>query len=148
MKIPSEVVWQLTKRWNSSIVKFNGQSFSSDPLNLTNFHNAASAGSNDHAVGISAVKEQGKKGTKRVFTIIQAHKTHNKVAKAKKNTKSGAYVSKTELRRGSRRIAKAVNGLNGVNDRTKRIALKRLQKLHAATRPIVKGAAAKKEEKK
>ena len=61
MKIPSEVVWQLTKRWNSSIVKFNGQSFSSDPLNLTNFHNASSAGSNNHAVGISAVKEQGKK---------------------------------------------------------------------------------------
>jgi hypothetical protein len=144
MKIPSEVVWQLTKRWNSNIVKFNGQQFSRDPLNLTGLHNASSTGS----VGLSAHKEKGKKGSKRVITLQQVHKSHNKITKRKKNSQSGVYTSKIELRRGLRRIGKAVNGLNGVSAGTKKLALKRLQRLYKASRPQVKGAAAKKEEKK
>ena len=44
MKIPSDVLWQLTKKYNSHIVKFNGNAFSSNPLNLTNLHNRSSSG--------------------------------------------------------------------------------------------------------
>ena len=144
MKIPREVVWQLTKKWNSNLVKYNGQQWSSDPLNLTGLHNASSTG----VVGLSARKEKGKKGSKRVITLLQAHKSHNKITKRKKNSQSGVYTSKIELRRGLRRIGKAVQGLNGVSNRTKQVALKRLQRLHKASRPHVKGAVAKQEEKK
>jgi hypothetical protein len=38
--------------------------------------------------------------------------------------------------------------VSNVNNRVKVAALKRLRRLHVATRPIVKGGAAKKEEKK
>lgn len=63
MKIPSDVMWQLTKKYNSNIVKFNGESFSHNPLNLTNLHNRSSSGNlinilsslgfaNDQAIGV------------------------------------------------------------------------------------------------
>ena len=149
MKIPSAVVWQLTKKWNSNIVKFNGQTFSRDALNLTNLHNASSAGlSNNQAIGLSARKEQGKKGSKRVVTLLQAHKSHNKITKRKKNSTSGLQVSKVELKRGLKKIGNAVHGLSGISERTRKVALKRLQRLHVATRPLVKGATAKKAENK
>ena len=149
MKIPNEVVWQLTKKNNSFLVKFNGQQFSRDPLNLTNLHNASSAGlSNTQAIGLSAAKTQGKKkGVKRVITLLQKHKTHNKIAKAKKNSNSGAVASRIVLKRGINRVGKVVSGLSNISEKTRKIALRRLQRLHVATRPIVKGTA-KKEEKK
>ena len=110
MKIPNEVVWQLTKKYNSFLVKFNGQQLSRDPLNLTNFHNASSAGlSNTQAIGLSAAKTQGKKkGVKRVVTLLQKHKTHNKVSKVKKNSNSGAFASTIVLKRGINRIGKVL----------------------------------------
>ena len=144
MKIPSEVVWQLTKRWNSNIVKFNGQQFSRDPLNLTGLHNASSTGS----VGLSARKEKGKKGSKRVITLQQVHKSHNKITKRKKNSQSALLVSRVALKRGFNRIGKVVKGLSNVSERIRNLALKRLQRLHVATRPHVKGSAPKKAEKK
>ncbi len=53
VKLPSSVLWQLTKKNNSFLVKFNGQTFSHDPLNLTGLHNASSSGlSNNQAVGV------------------------------------------------------------------------------------------------
>ena len=110
MRIPNEVVWQLTKKYNSFLVKFNGQQFSRDPLNLTNFHNASSAGlSNTQAIGLSAAKTQGKKkGVKRVVTLLQKHKSHNKISKAKKNSNSGSLASRVVLKRGINRIGKVV----------------------------------------
>ena len=111
MKIPSEVVWQLTKKYNSFLVKFNGQQLSRDPLNLTNFHNASQAGiSNDRSIGLSVAKSLGKKkGSKRVITLLQKHKTHNKVHKARKGpSTSGALASRVVLKRGINRIGKVV----------------------------------------
>ena len=110
MKIPNEVVWQLTKKYNSFLVKFNGQQFSRDPLNLTNFHNASSSGlSNNQSIGLSAAKTQGKKkGVKRVVTLLQKHKAHNKVSKVKKNSTSGAFASKIVLKRGINKIGKVL----------------------------------------
>ena len=149
MKIPSEVVWQLTKKYNSFLVKFNGQQFSRDPLNLTNFHNASSSGlSNNQSIGLSAAKTQGKKkGVKRVVTLLQRHKSNNNITKVKKNSTRGSLASRVVLKRGINRIGKVVKGLSNISERTRKIALRRLQRLHVATRPTVKGAA-KKEEKK
>ena len=149
MKIPSSVVWQLTKKWNSFLVKTNGQQLSHDPLNLTGFHNASSAGlANEGSIGLSAVKAKGKKGTKSVVTLLQKHKSHNKITKRKKNSQSALLVSRVALKRGFNRIGKVVKGLSNISERTRKQALKRLARLHVATRPQVKGAAAKKEEKK
>jgi len=130
------------------LVKFNGEQFSTDPLNLTNLHNASAAGCNNQAIGLVGRKDKGKKGVKRVITLLQNHKSHNKITKAKKNSQSGNAIAKVELKRGMNRIGKVVKGLPYISERTRKIALKRLQRLHVATRPIVKGAVAKKEEKK
>jgi large subunit ribosomal protein L28e len=149
MKIPSEVVWQLTKKYNSFLVKANGQQLTRDPLNLTGLHNASQSGlANSGAIGLSAVKAKGKKGTKSVVTLLQKHKTHNKIAKRKNNSQSGSLVSTITLKRGINRIGKVVKGLSNISERTRKQALRRLARLHVATRPQVKGAAAKKEEKK
>ena len=151
MKIPSSVVWQLTKRWNSKLVKFNGQTFSHDPLSLTNLHNASQAGlSNDRSIGLTTIKEKAKKGKGQRNTVhlLQAHKSHNKITKRKKNSQSALLVSRVALKRGFNRIGKVVKGLSPVSERIRNLALKRLQRLHVATRPHVKGSAPKKAEKK
>ena len=148
MKIPSCVVWELTKKWNSHLVQFNGQQFSYDPLNLTNLHNAASSSANEHAIGLVGRKDKGKKGVKRVITLLQKHKQHNKLAKRKQNSQSKLLYSHIDLKRGMNRIGKVVKALPYVPERTKNIALKRLQRLHVALRPQVKGAAPKNIEKK
>ena len=145
MKIPSEVVWQLTKKWNSKLVKFNGQQWTSSNLSLTNFHNASQSAS---TIGLTAEKVKGKKGTKRVVTLRQAHKSHNKISKRKNNSQSKLLTSNVVLKRGLNRIGKVVNGLSFINNRVRVAALRRLRRLHTATRPIVKGGVAKKEEKK
>ena len=98
MKVPSTVVWQLTKKWNSNLVTFNHQQFTRDPLSLTNLHNASQAGlSNDRAIGLQVRKEKAKKGQRRVISLLQTHKTHNKISKKKKNSQSGLLYSKNEL---------------------------------------------------
>ena len=149
MKIPSSVVWQLTKKYNSYLVKFNGQTFSHDPLNLTNLHNASSAGiSKDQAVGIHATKVKAKKASRPSFTLLTKHKSHNKITKRKKNSNSGLVYATNPLRRGVNRIAKTIKALPLHSERQKKLALKRVQRLHVATRLHVKKAAAKKDEKK
>jgi large subunit ribosomal protein L28e len=71
MKVPNSVMWQLTKNYNSYLVKFNGQTFSHDPLNLTNLHNAADSGiSNDRAIGLVSRKVQAKKAKRGVVTLL------------------------------------------------------------------------------
>lgn len=151
VKLPSSVLWQLTKKNNSFLVKFNGQTFSHDPLNLTGLHNASASGlSNNQAVSVQATKVTSKKGKgkKAEFRLHNSHKSHNKISKAKKGSTSGAVYSTTSVRRGVNRIAKVVKNLTHISERTRKLALKRVQRLHAASRTHVKGAAAKKEEKK
>lgn len=150
VKLPSSVLWQLTKKNNAFLVKFNGQQFTHDPLNLTGLHNASSSGlSNPSAVGFSAQKVKSKKATRAQFSLLQTHKSHNKISKRKNNSTSGAGYSVTPLRRGINRIGKVVKNLTHVSERVRKLALKRVQRLHVATRSHVKGGAqAKKEEKK
>ena len=116
MKIPSEVEWQLTKKWNSNLVKFNGQQFTSNPLSLTNFHNASQSAS---PIGLSAEKviSPGKKGTKRTVLVRRVHKSHNKITKRKNNSNSRVNVSNVLLKRGLNRTAKFFTGLSSINKR-------------------------------
>lgn len=149
MKVPSSVLWQLTKKNNSFLVKFNRQQFSHDPLNLTGLHNASSSGlSNDGAIGLQAKKQKSKKATRGVLSLLQKHKSHNKITKRKKNSTTGLVYSNQPLKRGINRIGKIVKNLPTLTERVRRLALKRVQRLHVATRSHVKGVAAKKEEKK
>lgn len=131
------------------MVKFNGEQFSTDPLNLTNMHNASSSGiANEQSIGLHGQKEKSKKGTRSTITLIQKHKSHNKISKKKNNSQSKLGSSFVVLRRGINRIGKVVKGLSNISDRTRRLAIKRLQRLHVANRPIVKRGAAKKTEEK
>ncbi|CDW81060.1 60s ribosomal protein l28 [Stylonychia lemnae] len=150
VKLPNSVVWQLTKKNNSFLVKFNGQTFSHDPLNLTGLHNASQAGlSNDQSVGLQAQKVKSKKGALRgAVNLLQRHKSHNKITKRRKNSTSGAVYSSQVLKRGVNRIGRVVKNLTHISERVRRLALKRVQKLHVASRSQVKGGAAKKTEKK
>lgn len=148
MKLPNSVLWQLTKKYNTHIVKFNGHSFTSDPLSLTNMHNASQAGlSNDRAVGIVSRKVQAKKATRGVLTLLQAHKSHNRITKRKNNSTSGSAYSRQDLRRGFNRIGKTIMNMPLQSERVRKLALRRVQRLHIANRPIA-GGVAKKEEKK
>ncbi len=71
MKIPNPVVWQLTKKNNAFLVKFNGQTFTHDPLSLTNLHNASSSGfANDNSIGIQTKTVKSKKGTRKAVALL------------------------------------------------------------------------------
>lgn len=147
VKLPNSVLWQLTKKNNSFLVKYNGQQFSHDPFNLTGLHNASASGlSNNQAVSVQATKVKAKKATKAQFVLLNRHKSHNKIAKAKKNSTSGAVYSAQPVKRGVNRIAKVVKGLTHISERVRKLALKRVQRLHVATKSHVKGT--KNEEKK
>ena len=112
MKVPNSVLWQLTKKYNTYLVKFNGQTFSHDPLNLTNLHNGSQAGiSNDRAIGLQARKVQAKKAKRGVVTLLHQHKSHNRITKRKKNSTSGLGVSRQDLKRGFNRLGKTLKGL-------------------------------------
>ena len=149
MKVPSSVVWQLTKKYNTFLVKANGQTFTHDPLSLTNLHNGSQAGlSNDRAIGLQSRKVQAKKAKRGVVTLLQAHKSHNRITKRKKNTRSGLGFSRQDLRRGFNRLGKTIKNLPLQSERVRRLALRRLAALHVANRPIVGGVAVKKEAEK
>jgi len=109
MKIPNNVLWQLTKHNNSYLYKFNGEEMSSDPLNLTNMHNSQSSGiSNQASIGVQAHKEKSKKNFKRVFDVLVKHKQHNKQIKKKKNSQSKLVYSVNPVRREVQRTAKVI----------------------------------------
>jgi large subunit ribosomal protein L28e len=109
MKLPSNVLWQLTKKNNAFLVKFNGQQFSHDPLNLTGLHNASSSGlTNDRSIGLQGTKVKAGKGTRPVLSLLQKHKSHNKIQKRRKASTSNLVYSSQKLRRGINRIGKIV----------------------------------------
>lgn len=139
MKTPDCVIWSLTKKHNAFIKKSNNNQFSSHPLNLTGFHNAAQASS---TVGVSASKEQSKsaKGQKRVFSLTLKHKTHHRLTKRKQNSQSKISTSVHAIKAEVNHAARTIQGLTFQNDKAKKLALKKLQRLHAANPHQVKGA--------
>jgi len=91
---------------------------------------------NDQAVGVqlSKIKSKKQKGSRRVFDILYKHKSHNKVAKRKNNTQSKLGHSVHSVKREVNRAAKVIKGLPGLTERRRKLALKRIQRLHASNR--------------
>ena len=87
MKVPSCVLWGLTKKWSAYKLrqKVNKACFTKDPGSLTGLHNASSARNN---LGLVYDSAKGKKSGKvyKSITLIQKHKGHN----GRKNNKAGA----------------------------------------------------------
>eukprot|EP00356_Strombidium_inclinatum_P016988 CAMPEP_0170480536 /NCGR_PEP_ID=MMETSP0208-20121228/1338_1 /TAXON_ID=197538 /ORGANISM="Strombidium inclinatum, Strain S3" /LENGTH=160 /DNA_ID=CAMNT_0010753099 /DNA_START=57 /DNA_END=540 /DNA_ORIENTATION=+ len=147
MKVPSCVLWSLTKKNSAFKVQPKGsksrlQCFSNDPLNLTGFHNASSQGYTQvGSVGLTAQKADAKKKFNREFVLKVHHKSYHKTSRVSKNTHGAAHLvaSTQTIKKGTAHAAKTIQGLTFANDKKKALLLKRLGKLHAATRVNVKG---------
>ena len=103
--------------------KSRGEQFSSDPLNLTGLHNAASSGlTADESVGLAAERGESekKKGFRKVFILKEA--------------KNGGKLccSSTKIAKGAPRTAKTIKALGYVNEKKRQLLLKRLGKLNNA----------------
>lgn len=132
MKVPNAVIWQVIKKNNAYLVKNKktGDEFTSDPLSVTNLHNASQNGiANDKSVSIVARREQAKKTHRRVFDINIRHSGHHSA----KKTSGGAYAQQT-VKKEVNRLAKVVNSLQGISDNKRQLLLKRVQRLHAGNR--------------
>ena len=128
MKVPSCVVWQVTKKYNAYLVKRGrlGETWTSDPTSIFNRHCASDSGiANDHAVSITARKEKAKTTHRRVFDLNIRHAGHH-VAKST----AGAAVSRTTVKKEVGRLAKVVNSLQGITEEKRQKLLSRVSKLH------------------
>ena len=153
MKVPSCVLWSLTKKNNCFLAQQKGaksrqDQFSYDPLNLTNMHNASSAGfTSESAIGLLGEKSESKakKDFRRDYVLKINHKSYHKTARVSKSTNgaAGLLTSSQRIKKGTTHAAKTIKGLTFANDKKKALLLKRLAKLHGATRVNVKGAAKK-----
>lgn len=150
VKVPSCVLWQLTKKNSRFIVqqkgaKARGDQFSCDPLNATGFHNASAQGyTTEGAVGIAASlvkskpsKKKGKKssgtGFRKVFTVSVTHKqTHAAKAISKGTSTVGSSVNTSVCKRSAGRVAKVIQGIPTLNEKRKALLLRRLGKLTKA----------------
>lgn len=149
MKVPSCVLWQLTKHNSAFIVRQKGaksrnESFSNDALNLTGLHNASSQGyTEDCAYGLSAEKGKSKKGAsfRKVFNLSVAHNQARGVRKtiSKGSSTVGSKVTTSALKRNANHAAKVIKGLPFANEKKKTLLLKRLGKLnYALTETVAK----------
>ena len=110
MKVPSCVLWHLTKKHSAFVVQPKGarsrkEQFSKDPLNLTGLHNASQQGyTADEAVGVTATRGESekKKDFRKVFHLHQ--------------TKDGGKLnhSSKKIDKGAPKAAKMVKKLNYV----------------------------------
>ena len=147
MKVPSCVLWSLTKKNSAFIVRPKGsksrnECFSKDALNLTGLHNASSQGfTNEQAIGLTSEKAEAKKKFNRVYVLRVGHKSYHKTNRVSKNTHGAAHqvASTQRIKKGTAHTAKTVKGLMFANDKKKALLLKRLGRLHNATRVHVKG---------
>ena len=141
MRQPNSVIWALAKRYNSNLSKWQGNSWSHAPNNLTGFHNASQTAS---SIGVSAQREKTKKGTRRIFTLNLAHKPHHSIKKRKHNSQSKQGYSKIQIRKEVNHAAKTIQGLTFQNDSLKKTALKRLARLSSSLPNVAKGTSAAK----
>ena len=104
---------------------------------------------NDQAVGVqlSKIKSKKDKNPRRVFDILQKHKSHNKIQKKKNNSQSKLGHSIHSVKREVNAAAKTINSIVGLNARTRRVALKRVHRLHASNGNHTAKAAAADEKK-
>ena len=104
------------------------------------------ASENNNAVSVQAKTEPSKKKKRRVFEVLQKHKTHNMIKSKKKDSQSKAGHSVQTIKREVNHTAKVLKNMPHMKEKTRKTALQRLFRLHASTKS--NKADAKKEEKK
>lgn len=148
MKVPSCVLWQLTKKNSCFLRRPTGSksrldAFSYDPLNLTGLHNASSQGftaENAVGLGMNKAESKSKKTFNREYVLRINHKSYhknNKVLK-NKNGQAGLVHTTQRIKHGTNQAARTIKGLHHTTDAKKALLLKRLGRLHAASRAQVK----------
>ena len=144
MRVPSNVVWALTKKSSAFKVQSKGaksrnECFNSDVMNLTGLHNQSAQASQ---YGLTAEKAKSKSGKtfRKVYKLHVAHKAIHKTAAVAKNQwgAKGAAISTQSIKKGTNHAAKTIKGLTFANDKKKALLLKRLGKLHGACKENVK----------
>ena len=139
-----EVIWALTKKRNNQLVKFGGRHWTKSPFSMSGMWNASEA---QRTVGVSGRREEkdaDKKSSKRVFTISLKTKQKSGITKRADKTSQripgGAVV---DVQADVNRAAKAIQSLTYQNDRDKKLALRKLARLSAASGSNLRGGALK-----
>ena len=132
MKTPDCVIWALTKKHNSQLVKFNGNEWTHNPLSNTGFHNASSSAS---TINVGGFHKKSKKNFRRVFSLTLKHKLGHG-AKSAKSAKSQSRINTSEihLTKNATKAAKVIQGLTFQNQKAKNGALRRLARQSAVNR--------------
>ena len=142
--VSNDVIWRVTKKWNSNLVKFNHNQWSKSPFSTTGFHNASQAA---NTVGVGGKKEKTEKGSKRIFPLTLKHKRVNGISKRKPKSQRKPAYSVHEVRNEVNRCAKVIKNLTWNSEGEKKALLRRLARWSWAMPPSVKsrGGAAKAE---
>ena len=143
MRQPGCVLWALTK--NSSAfkrqqkgAKSRRECFSADPLNITGLQNASSAGfTAEQGIGLTVNRAASKSGKsfRRSYELRVAHKSYHKTSRVSGNAAAGLNHS-TQTIKSTARAAKAIQGLTFATSAKKQTLLRRLGRLHAASRDL------------
>lgn len=122
-----EVMWALTKKWNSQLVKFQGRHWTRSPCSMTGKWNASEA---SRTVGVAGAKVTKDGKTKAVYTVSLKTKSKNGIKKrAGAGSQRVAGGAVCEITRGRNRAAKAVQSLTYQNSRDKAAALNKIRRL-------------------
>jgi len=133
VKQSNEVMWALTKRWNSKMVKFQGKHWSRSEFSHNGLHNASQVSGNQ--CGVSARKDTTEKNFRRIFTLATRNgRDHNGKKLNRANSQAGAAGSVCDIRSDVNKAAKAINSLCYVDQREKTMALRKLAALSRANR--------------
>ena len=144
MKVPSCVLWSLTKKHSAFKVqqkgaKSRGECFNKDDMNLTGLHNQSACSSN-YGLQVEKAKSKKDKTFRKVYKLHVAHKAYHKTTAISKNQWGAANQGSSvqSIKKGTAHAAKTIQGLTFANDKKKALLLRRLGKLHAASKDNVK----------
>ena len=133
-----DVMWMLTKKWNSQKVRFNFNDWTKSPFSHNGFHNASQAA---NTVGVGGTKElTDKKNVRRVFTLTLKHKRVNGISKRKPNSQRKPAYSVHEVRNEVNRCAKVIKNMSWQDDKEKTSALRRLARWSYSMQPTLRRA--------
>ena len=144
MKVPSCVLWHLTKKHSAFVVQPKGaksrkECFNSSVMNLTGLHNQ-SACTSEYGLNGTKVASASKKGTRHCVELSIAHNDYHHSKKSKvlsdKTGQAGLHHSTVTIKKGSKHAAKTIKGLNLVSDKKRALLLTRLAKIHGAQRGV------------
>ena len=124
-QVPSDLLWRLTRKSSSFIVKRKIDTFNADPLSVTNLLNAKDSGlANTDSVSLGLRRKKAKKATSRVFELKRHYNQHHKGKKM-----NGVVNSNFPLTKEVNKAAAVIDKLR-VSDARKNQLKHRLMKLH------------------